>query len=204
MTDKYTNKNLFEMNKKWFLYCLIVSCLLSCGRPKKVYSPYMAGNETETQQLKQRIESAKMKTYWDADYNVEVCYPDFFVVCDTAKLGTARFYYPSEQEQEISLKMFVEPNVEGWNIHEAVEHLSDPQNICQEEGDDYFIMTGQISKEPGALFIEKCYLVNGMWIDFTLYYLAEDEIAIGRLKDMVKNWTPRLRLPRDDRRKANT
>jgi hypothetical protein len=84
----------------------------------------MAGNETETQQLKQRIESAKMKTYWDADYNVEVSYPDFFVVCDTAELGTARFYYPSEQEQEISLKMFVEPNVEGWNTKRMESYVS--------------------------------------------------------------------------------
>ena len=184
------------MTKSLFVYTIFALCLLSCGRPNKVYNPQGIETRSETQRLKQRIDSAVMKTYLDTDYLVEVSYPDFFVVCDTVEEGTARIYYPSKQEQRIALMMFVEPNVEGWIIHEAIKNLSNSNNVCQEEGEDYYIMSGQIDQEPRARFFEKCYLLNGLWINYTVYYFAEDKDAIGRLIDTVKEWYPRASMLR--------
>ena len=184
------------MNRNLYFFILLTLSLISCGRPNKVYNQQGIETRRETQRLKQRIDSSEMKSYWDADYHVEVYYPDFFVVCDTAEEGTARIYYPSKQEQRIALMMFVEPNVEGWIIHEAIKNLSNSNNVCQEEGEDYYIMSGQLDQDPRARFFEKCYLINGMWINYTVYYLAEDKDAIGRLIDTVKEWNPRASMLR--------
>ena len=184
------------MNRNILIYSAILFSMLSCGRPNMAYNQQGVEMKSEPYELKQRIDSAVMKTYRDADYHVEISYPDFFAVCDTTEDGTARFYYPSNQEQRIALKMFVEPNVEGWNIHEAIKNLSNSNNVCQEEGEDYYIMSGQLDQDPRARFFEKCYLINGMWINYTVYYLAEDKDAIGRLIDTVKEWNPRASMLR--------
>lgn len=140
--------------------------------------------------LKERVDTARMITYVDSTYNVGLCYPSFFVIVDTEP-GTARFRYPSDSVNEIALTMFVEPNVEGWNIKDAVEHLTDSNCTCAKQGDDYYMMSGMFSDNPLALFYEKCFLIDGKWVNLTLYYLAEYETAIGRLIDSVKCWNPK-------------
>lgn len=176
---------LMEMKRLFFTVYIIICCI-SCDRPSMAVR-----TDNSPQQLKQRIDSAEMKSYWDKTNDVEVFYPDFFNCADTTEVGTARFHFPSEKEKELSLVYFVEPNVDGWSIHEAVENLSDSVNICEQEGKDFFIMSGQFSQEPRGLFLEKCYLIGGKWFNYTLYYLSSHESSIGRLLDMVKEWNPK-------------
>jgi hypothetical protein len=179
--------------KKLAFLILILLCLgwaVSCPSQREEEREDTESTLSPEVDLKNLIERAEMKTYRDADYDVEVCYPDFFVVCDTAEDGTARFYYPNENKKEISLIMFVEPNIEGWNIHEAVENLSDSMNICLEEGEDYFIFSSQ-SIGTRMCILEKCFLIDDQWIDYTLYYHLKYSNDIGRLVDMVKEWNPR-------------
>ena len=143
--------------------------------------------------LKARIDSAKMLAYTDKTYNVTVSYPDFFQDSDTTENGTARFNYPDNIKKEISLVMFVEPNVDGWNVKEAVKHLSDSLNHCVKEGDNYFIMSGQLKGNSQALFLEKCFLIDNHWVDYTLYYYPRHKKAIGRLADLLMVWEPTVK-----------
>ena len=178
--------------RKLIIYSLLVLCVISCWyvNPDRYRCTYHS-SENERFRFEQRLNSAEIRTYLDKDYNIEVSYPAFFAVCDTSEDGTARFYYPNEHRRKISLVMFVEPNIEGWNIHEAIEHLADSLNICKEETEDYYLMEGGISNDSRAQFYEKCYLIDDMWINYTLYYPVEDKSAIGRLFDLVKEWSPR-------------
>ena len=190
------------MNKNLFMYMFLTFSLLSCGGQNKaedqpgshlgsvVIEENTAVTTGETMGLKEQIDAAKMRTYRDGENRVEVYYPDFFVV-GTAEPGTARFHYPDQQEHQISLVMFVEPNVEEWSISDAVKQLSDANNVCEEEGKDYYIISGRMAEEPNIRFCEKCYLMNGKWVDYSVYYLAEDKEAVGRLIELVKDWNPK-------------
>lgn len=146
--------------------------------------------DNDSTELKKRIDSAQLLTYTDKTYDVTIPYPDFFDASDTTEAGTAHICYPSFRDKEIILTMFVEPNIEGWNIKEAVEQLSDSANICLAEGKDFFIMEGKVDKKGHGLFLEKCYLLDDNWIDYTVYYRADHKNAVGRLIDMVKEWEP--------------
>ena len=172
------------------IVCCIASCFINTDRYKCSWISPENVRFRAVQQLKRQIGSAKMITYLDQAYNVRISYPDFFVVTDTTP-GTARFRFPNDSVNEIALTMFVEPNIEGWNIKEAVLHLTDSLNTCIEEGKDYFIMTGEFSDNPRALFLEKCFLIDGNWIDYTLYYVSYYDEAIERLANLVKEWEPR-------------
>ena len=186
------------MNKNLFILFSLTLSLLSCGGQNKAESQQGAETETEAltktqgeaSGLKQLIDAAVMKTYTDGEYQVKVSYPDFFVMT-TAEPGTARFNYADEQHHHISMVMFVEPNVEGWSVAEAVKQIADFDNICEKQGKDYYIMSGQLSADPRACFYEKCYLMNGNWVDYAVYYLAEDKEAVGRLIKTVKDWNPK-------------
>lgn len=147
-------------------------------------------SESGVMKLKVRIDSAKMIEYTDKTYNVTVFYPDFFQDSDTTENGTARFNYPDDINREISLIMFVEPNVDGWSVKEAVKHLSDSLNHCVKEGDNYFIMSGQLDGSAQFLFLEKCFLIDNKWVDYTLYYHSQHKEAIGRLVDLLMAWEP--------------
>lgn len=178
--------------RRLFIYSLLVLCVVSCWyiNPDRYRCTYNSP-ENKRFRFEQRLKSADIRTYMDKDYNIEVSYPAFFAVCDTSEDGTARFYYPNEHIRNISLIMFVEPNIEGWTIHEAIGHLADSLNICKEEGTDYYIMEGRVNNDVRAQFYEKCYLLDGMWVNYTLYYAIEYKSAIGRLFDIVKEWSPR-------------
>lgn len=135
--------------------------------------------------LSAKIDSAKMKTYVDRRYGVKVPYPDFFVA-DTSESGTARFtYLDTSQQIEVRMVMFVEPNVEGWSIKEAAEELSDSVTVCRNIGDDYFIMHG---RAEGFHYVEKCFLADGNWIDYAVYFRNLDEVE--RLINIVHEWRP--------------
>ena len=170
--------------------CCVASCFINPNRYKRTWMSPENVRFRDVQQLKRQIDSVKIITYLDKTYNVIISYPDIFVATDTTP-GTARFRFPNDSVNEIALTMFVEPNIEGWNIKEAVQHLSDSLNTCIEEGKNYFIMTGKFSDNPSALFIEKCFLIDGNWIDYTLYYVSYYEEATERLADLVKKWEPR-------------
>lgn len=140
-------------------------------------------------QIQHRIDSAKMKTYTDRVYGVNVQYPAFFNVMDTMEAGSARFSYP-DKEIGIRLSMFVEPNVDGWTVKEAVKHLTDSMTFCVKEGKDFFILEGTITQESSGAYLEKCFLLGDKWIDYTLFYGAEYENALERLKEMIREWHP--------------
>lgn len=168
--------------KKLFYICIAIMLLyLIFSFCHLIYMNY----QPQDSQVKERIENAKMKTYVDKRYGVRVPYPDFFVA-DTSKAGTARFtYYDKSQQMKVRLAMFVVPNVEGWSIKEAAEELCDSVSVCQTVGKDYYIMYGSAE---GFQYIEKCFLIDNNWIDYTVYF--HDEREVQRLIDTVLTWTP--------------
>lgn len=181
------------MRKLLFLLCVIICGLtyvLSVNTPRKT-----GAGISPVKQLKKRIDSAEMKTYYDNKYDVVVYYPDFFVITDSMP-GTARFRYPGDSVTTVALTMFVEPNIEEWNIEEAVYNLSDSANVCKKVGENFFIISGKFSDAPLAHYLEKCFLIDGNWIDYTLYYDAYNESAIERLYNMLLEWNPRPLLIR--------
>ena len=175
--------------KKLLLILIVLFCVLTYLSISNTSTKNVALSNA-TQQLKQRIDSAKMISYVDKAFNVQISYPDFFAVCDTFP-GTARFSYLNDSVNDIKMVLFVEPNVEGWDIAEAVGHLSDSVNVCMSQGDDYFIMSGRLSESPSVLFLEKCFLIDGNWVDYTIYYNSSHEKVTGRLLDTVIKWNPK-------------
>ena len=170
--------------KKFFFIVLVLLCL-GWG----VSFLFNRENESEivSETFRDSIDCAQMLTYTDKTFHVTVSYPDFFDASDTTKPGTARFYYPNKKDRKVTLTMFIEPNKEGWNIKEAVNHLSDSATICMEYDSNFFTMFGKM--EFGS-YIEKCYLVNDVWIDYAVYYDKEHEEDVGRLMEMIMKWNP--------------
>ena len=146
----------------------------------------------EEKDLKSPMDTAKILTYVDKTYNVSVPYPSFFVATDTCEAGTARFCYPSNLVRKMTLTMFVEPNVEGWTIKDAVEHLSDSTTTCMDSNEYFFIMYGKGKNGNRVCYVEKCFLVNDFWIDYTLFYRPEyeEKDGIEKLMAMVMKWEP--------------
>lgn len=167
--------------------CCSVSILLSCSSCKS-NSSIKTNNAPKAMSLKDRINSAQEKSYHDKVYNVTVPYLDI-LDADTTETGTARFEYRFEKAY-IRLVMFVESNIEGWNIKEAVDNLAVGSERCLEETDKFFIMTGEMYEAPGYSFMEKCFLVGDKWIDFTIYYPTDKADDVERFIDMVKKWNP--------------
>ena len=139
--------------------------------------------------LKYRIDTAKMETYTDKVYGVKVQYPAFFNVMDTTEAGTARFSYP-DKEIVVRLSMFVEPNVEGWTIEEAVNNMTDSYTRCVAKGKDFFIMQGTTPNATVGAYLEKCFLLDNKWIDYTLFYDTHYGIALERLMALIWDWHP--------------
>lgn len=170
--------------KRIVFVVVVLITLTSCNK----HSTTKVDITPKTISLKDRINSAQEKTYHDKVYNVTVPYLDIFD-SDTTEAGTARFEYRFEKAY-IRLVMFVEPNMEGWNIKEAVHNLSVGSERCLKETDKFFIMTGEMSESPGYSFVEKCFLIADKWIDFTIYYPTDKADDVERFIDMVKKWNP--------------
>ena len=164
------------------VFLLIIS---SC----KNSSSTQTDNAPNATSLKDRINAAQEKNYHDKTYNVTVPYLDCFDA-DTAEAGTARFEYRYDEKTHIRLVMFVEPNIEGWNIKDAVSNLAVGSERCLKETDNFFIMTGEMSDGAGYSFMEKCFLVADNWIDLAMYYPTNKENDVERFIEIVKNWNP--------------
>ena len=158
---------------------------------------YFAVKDTHVDSLKQQINSATIKDYYDKTFGVGIVYPDIFKEFDTLEAGTARFFYPSKENKELSLFMFVEPNVEKWSIKDAIFNFTDSTTQCLMEGENFYLLTGELGDSPHVMYIEKCYLVGNNWIDLTLYYIPEYKNAVERIVELVKNWNPYPYLIRD-------
>ncbi len=138
--------------------------------------------------LKERIDGAGMRKFSIPEYGVSVDYPEFFEA-DTAEEATGRFYYVDKRGRRVvSLIVYVEPNVEGWTIKEAVNNLCDSLSVCQEQGENYYILEGSIDNRRTAKYVEKCFLKDRHWINQTLFYDVSQKEAIGRLLGIVKEW----------------
>ena len=62
--------------------------------------------------------------------------------------------------RKMTLTMFVEPNVEGWTIKDAVEHLSDSTTICLDSNESFFILYSKGENDSRGCYVEKCFLVT--------------------------------------------
>ena len=140
-------------------------------------------------ELKKKMEKGEMKTYIDTTYNVAVPYPDFFEVA-TLEPGTARFFYRVGDEKAVAIVMFVEPNIEGWNIQEAAVNLSDSANFCIGVGENFFLMSSTKYVDPDHPFFEKCFLIDGNWIDYAVYFQSDYLDAIYPLLYTLLDWKP--------------
>ena len=165
------------------------------SEPEEVFESTAKKMLTE-EELKQMIDSASIKVYKEKRYGVMAPYPDFFEVDTTSSPSAGRFNYPFIADDSINLStgigivMFVEENIEKWNIKEAVQNLEDSATVCLGHGKDYFILSSYMENYPIIHSIEKCFLVNGNWINYTLYYDIRYENAVERLIKMVKEWQP--------------
>ena len=140
-------------------------------------------------ELKKKMEKGEMKTYIDTTYNVAVPYPDFFEVA-TLEPGTARFFYRVGDEKAVAIVMFVEPNIEGWTIQEAAVNLSDSANFCIGVGENFFLMSSTKYVDPDHPFFEKCFLIDGNWIDYAVYFQSDYLDAIYPLLYTLLDWKP--------------
>lgn len=174
--------------KKLFLVILVI-----IGIGWLICCPYKSVEEAgKAEELKSKMDTAKILTFVDKTYNVSVPYPGFFEVFDTSRAGTAKFCYPNIMERKITLTMFVEPNVEGWTIKDAVEHLSDSTTTCMDSNEYFFIMFGKENGDEPGYYVEKCFLVNDYWIDYTLFYrpMYAEMDGMEKLMAMVMKWEP--------------
>lgn len=140
--------------------------------------------------LRKQINSAKIMEYHDRKSGAKLFYPDFFVIADTNEDSTICFYYPDEPKKELALEFFVTPNVDRWSIKEAISELTDSVTQCIKEDKDFFILSGEFDENYHITFIEKCYLIDDIWVDFTFYYLPKHKPAVDRLIKLIKEWNP--------------
>ncbi len=147
--------------------------------------------EDKVEALKGRIDSAVMRTFVDEGTGAYVLYPDFFEA-DTMDEATGRFTYEDDATGSFwKLVMFVEPNVDGWDIQEAVDTLCDSNTTLVEQGDDFYLLSGRMKRHRNTYFLEKCFLINNLWYNCTIYYDVRCERAAERLIEMVRKWRGR-------------
>lgn len=183
------------MNRNIIVVCMVLMSLLACGS-KKEANRQVKEKDSSLEQFEKQMESAEMKVYINKKYNVAVTYPDFFEA-DTVCADTTRFFYQKGKGHVVALSMFVEPNIEGWDVSEAVSHLTDSVTDCLIEDKDFFVLFGKAAENSGALFMEKCYLIDDNWYDLTIFYREEISDAIERLINTVVYWKPWVHEPDD-------
>ena len=153
----------------------------------QVYTLYPDTFES-VQQFHTKMESTKMLKYIDPEVNIKVLYPDFFDSADNTE-GSARFYYPDSLNWEISLTMYV--NGGRYCTKEAIEHFSNSFTTCLAKGDDFFILYGKVDENARTKFLEKYFLVDGKWIEYSLFYRTRLEGGCTRLMSVIIDWDPR-------------
>lgn len=185
-------KNLKKKITIGVIGLLVVSCVavgtwLMC---KDRYEYNDVKWDTAETLLRKRINSAQMIEYYDRKSGSKLFFPDFFVITDTKEDSTVCFHYPDEPHKELMFEFFVTPNVDRWSIQDAISELTDSVTECIMEDKDFFILSGEFDASYHIMFIEKCYLIDDEWFDFTFYYLPKHKPAVDRLIKLIKEWNP--------------
>ena len=166
-----------------FAIAIVVICWMNRNPGRKMYDGL-----NPAEKLEKRIESAEMKTYVDEKSNVKIPYPAFFNKEDT-KDGSPLFTYCDGETKVISMSLYVEVNHEGWDIEEAVEHLTDSNTICLEMCENYFVLAGKMLGD-NVFWLEKCYLINDQWMDYIVFFNPLYRRALKTLLEGVMDWNP--------------
>jgi len=184
-----TGKILFFLA---FLF-LVVTCTFTLRKensPGNTPNPQAFNMLTPSEKLKQRLESEQLALYINPKYKVAVPFPAFFDA-DTLDPDTTRFTYLGEGDKILRASMRVVPNIANWDVKGAVADLCNSNTRCIEMGENYFILVREIFGEYPLKTVEKCYIVDGKCIDYTLYYSTSYDDAVGKLKKMIMDWKPR-------------
>lgn len=174
--------------KKLFYIVLALFVVVALGSQWRTRD-WTSAFRNNSEDLRRKIDDARLLTYTLKGCGASIAYPDFFEA-DTVEEDCARFTYKDEKVREVRLVVFVEPNVDSLTIKEAMIALSDTSTIWLEEGSDFFTLAGTLDERPGFSFIEKCFLVDGNWVDYAIFYETKYEWAVRRLTDAVLGWHP--------------
>ncbi|MCR5819563.1 MAG: hypothetical protein K6F94_01235 [Bacteroidaceae bacterium] len=123
-------------------------------------------------------------------FAVRVPYPSIFEA-ETTEEGTARFVCMDGERKVMELVMFVEPNVDGWDINGAVAQLSDSLTRCIDKGADFLTLAGWADERGEVQYVEKCFLWDGVWYDLSLYFVCRYAEAAECLIPVVRTWIPK-------------
>ena len=146
------------------------------------------------QKLEKTMRLTKMKKYHDDDYDYVVRYPAFFEQTPDSILdkGSSRFSF-WQDSTEVVQNTFVEPNADSLTIEQAMaRYASELHATRQQKGDDYFILSGPLHTNSGAIsgrcFYAKFVKHRKLWFVQTLTYPENCEQAVKRLKEEIDKW----------------
>ena len=147
--------------------------------------------------LKEKLDSTEISVFcFNETPKFEVEYPECFTVeVDSEYIGSVRFLF-DEGNVRLTLSHFIEPNVEGWSIREAMDSLSKMGNISKKElGDRFYILEGTLNMGGYKVgTVEKCFLIEGFWINYTFYYYpAIYKTSVMRIIEMIRKWEPHVK-----------
>lgn len=146
--------------------------------------------------LKEKLDSTEISVFcFNETPKFEVEYPECFTVeVDSEYIGSVRFLF-DEGNVRLTLSHFIEPNNEGWSIREAMDSLSRKDGLNKELGDGFYILEGTLNMEGKKVgTIEKCFLVEGFWINYTFfYYPATYKTSVMRIIEMIRKWEPHVK-----------
>lgn len=170
--------------------CLFLVSYFSCqNQSQKTLKPY-------AEVLKEKLDSADMKVFcFNEVPTFEVEYPECFTVeVDSDYIGSVRFHF-DENDVRLTLTHFIEPNTEGWSLREAMDSLSRKDGLNKELGDGFYLLEGTLNMEGKKVgTIEKCFLVEGFWINYTFfYYPATYKTSVMQIIEMIRKWEPRFK-----------
>ena len=149
--------------------------------------------------IKKRLDTTTTQTYRFEEEVCQVDYPSCFHV-KSKDSSVVRFIMEDENDHvRIGLTCFIEPNVEGWNVNEAVDSvLSDNRHFTfKYVGSNYYVLYEDIP-DNGMCSFEKTYLIANKWYSYTLYYQKTLEKQVERLMELVLAWHPGS-IPQDEK-----
>lgn len=179
------------MNKNiTIVFAILLLCLAACDKKKE--------NAVETKKAEiteQRADTVEQEepekvmfdtlTYVDKKFKVLVRYPNIFVLSDAAQTGTKFFYYPSKQSPKIVMRLLVEETKSGWKENAAVRSATEA--FLEKKGKGYYIFSGSGWWYHQNFFREKVFMVDGKWMDLTMYY---SDMDMEIMFDLLDNWKP--------------
>ena len=140
--------------------------------------------------LEELIDTTNIETYRFEKEACQVNYPTCFKV-SSEDSNVVRFIMVIDNKTKIGLTCYVEPNVERWNVKEAVDSvLSDNRHFTfKYVGNNYYVLYEDIP-DNGMCSFEKTYLIANKWYSYTLYYQKTLEKQVERLMALVLAWHP--------------